>query len=371
MSKQKKSGVSGRLSGSIFVRFMGTVLIYLLVLFACYIGAMIFSASIPWQGDELLYRILRYLGSISGLLLVVMGVGGVLVIFFYYWRRTLGYIDAMVQAGDLLASDSEELISLPAELVQVENQFNRSKQASLRNAQLAREAEQRKNDLIVYLAHDLKAPLTSVIGYLTLLRDEPEISPQLQAKYLGIALNKAERLEELINEFFDITRFSLSHLTLELRRVNLTRMLEQITSEFQPIFDTKGLTYALDLPPDMEILCDADKLERVFDNLLRNAVNYSYPDTEIQVQAILDGDLVVLKFINQGATIPKEKLGHLFEQFYRLDSARGTASGGAGLGLAIAKEIVTLHGGSITADSRDEQVIFTLLLPREGPPEQG
>src|SRR5699024_2644517 len=103
----------------------------------------------------------------------------------------------------------------------------------------------RKNDLVVYLAHDLKTPLTSVIGYLTLLRDEPDLPPEMRGRYTGIALDKAERLEDLINEFFDITRFNLSHLELERRDTDLRRMLEQMCSEFAPVLAQQQLTVSL------------------------------------------------------------------------------------------------------------------------------
>jgi two-component system sensor histidine kinase VanS len=237
----------------------------------------------------------------------------------------------------------------------------------VKNARAAKEAEQRKNDLIVYLAHDLKTPLTSVIGYLSLLRDEREISEELQEKYLGVALEKAERLEDLINEFFEITRFNLTHLTLEKERVNLSRMLEQIVFEFRPMFLEKGIAYEMEIEPGLSIVCDVDKMERVFDNLLKNAVNYTPEGGKIRVAAGKEAESVVITFWNTGRTIPKEKLERIFEQFFRLDSARRSSSGGAGLGLAIAKEIVELHGGKIWAASEDGTVEFTVEIPVEKP----
>ncbi|MDE6700392.1 MAG: HAMP domain-containing histidine kinase, partial [Acetatifactor sp.] len=225
--------------------------------------------------------------------------------------------------------------------------------------------EQRKNDLIVYLAHDLKTPLTSVIGYLTLLQDEPQISQELRCRYTGIALEKAERLEELINEFFDITRFNLTTLTLETERINLSRMLEQLISESGPILEEKGLLWQTDIASGIEFVGDANKLARVFDNLIRNAVNYSYPQSEIYFSAQLSDGQIRLFIKNHGKTIPKDKLEHLFEQFYRADVSRASATGGAGLGLAIAKEIVEAHGGSITAESEEESICFTVVLPAE------
>ena len=238
-------------------------------------------------------------------------------------------------------------------------------------ARAAREAEQRKNDLVVYLAHDLKTPLTSVIGYLTLLRDEPQLSPELRARYTGIALDKAERLEELINEFFGITRFNLSHLELEKQPVDLCRMLQQVVSEFAPMLGERDLTCALELPPSLEYDCDPDKLARVFDNLLRNACHYSTPGSVVRISGGEEGDSIVLRFLNSGRTIPPEKLARIFDQFFRLDSSRATRTGGAGLGLAIAKEILTLHGGTITAWSREDQVCFQVTLPRGGRREEG
>ncbi len=179
----------------------------------------------------------------------------------------------------------EEPIRLPASLKNAEDQLNLAREQALRDERAAREAEQRKNDLVVYLAHDLKTPLTSVIGYLTLLRDEPQLSPELRARYTGIALDKAERLEDLINEFFDITRFNLTHLELERQPVDLKRMLEQVASEFAPVLWEKDLTCALELPARLPYGCDPDKLARVFDNLLRNACHYSIPCTVVRSPA--------------------------------------------------------------------------------------
>ena len=166
----------------------------------------------------------------------------------------------------------------------------------------------------------LKTPLTSVIGYLSLLRDEPQISAELRARYTGIALEKALRLEDLINEFFEITRFNLTHLSLETTQIDLVRMLEQLVSEFAPILDEKQLRCILNLPEKLELECDPDKLARVFDNLLRNACNYSFPDSAIAIGAKQAGQSVVLTITNSGKTIPREKLERIFDQFFRLDS---------------------------------------------------
>lgn len=223
-------------------------------------------------------------------------------------------------------------------------------------------AEQKKNDLVMYLAHDLKTPLASVIGYLNLLRDEKEISDELREKYISISLEKAERLEDLINEFFEITRFNLSDITLQYGKINLTRLLEQLVYEFKPMLADKNLICNINAENDIVINCDGDKIQRAFDNILRNAVIYSFENSKINITANYVDNGVSITFSNNGNTIPQEKLERIFEQFYRLDEARST-NGGAGLGLAIAKQIIELHGGKISAKSENNLIEFTVVLP--------
>lgn len=277
-------------------------------------------------------------------------------------------MENILGAVNRIYREKEELVELPQELHEVEKELNQVMLNVRASREKAEEAEQRKNDLIIYMAHDLKTPLTSVIGYLSLLEEEKDISGELKQKYLGIALKKSQRLEELVNEFFEITRFNLSTMTLELSTVNLTRMLEQISSEFIPVFQEKDLTYHLELDSDLKLLCDIDKMERVFDNLLKNAVNYSYKGTQIRILAHVEQqqgsnkEKLHIQIINHGKTIPKEKQERIFEQFFRLESSRGSGTGGAGLGLAIAREIIEQHGGELTCESEDEQIIFHIRM---------
>lgn len=281
---------------------------------------------------------------------------------FYF--KLSGFLDDVAEAAKKLTRPEEVPIDLPPALENIEAELELARTAALRQAQAARDQEQRKNDLIVYLAHDLKTPLTSVIGYLTLLQDGGADLPEaLREKYTGVALNKAQRLEELINEFFEIARFNLSRIELEKETVDLSRMLSQVVSEFEPVYRERGLQCVLRVPQRLPYVCDPDKLARVLDNLLRNACFYGEPGTTVYVNAATEDGAVVLTFENAGKTIPQEKLERLFEQFYRLDASRTTSTGGAGLGLAIARQIVELHGGTITAQSADNKVVFTVRLP--------
>lgn len=313
--------------------------------------------------DEVIYLLRRFFPRLPYDLFIVMWIMGCALILFLRLLRLIRQITEIYSNIQNLFLAEHELVELPDSLNPIEIELNRLKLDTLRNERIAREAEQRKNDLIVYLAHDLKTPLTSVIGYLDLLHEETQISEEMRGKYLGIALKKSERLEELINEFFEIARFNLKSLTLETSNINLTRMLEQISYEFLPLMSPKNLTCSLLIDKDLMIRGDVKKLERVFDNLIRNAISYSYENSDIVLSAEKDEKQVTITFRNQGDTIPDYKLEHIFEQFYRLDNSRGTNQGGAGLGLAIAKEIVELHKGTISVFSKENIIEFTVTLP--------
>lgn len=310
------------------------------------------------------YDFFKFIDYNKSILFMIIWFFGCVAILVRYWIKTIKYITMVADSSTSLINSNGEMIHFPPILKEVEDQMNDLRVHVLRNEQIAKEAEQRKNDLVIYLAHDLKTPLTSVIGYLTLLRDEQQISEELRERYLSISLEKAERLEDLINEFFEITRFSLSNLTLELSSVNLTRMLEQIAYEFRPMLIPKNLKCELKSPADVIIKCDVKKIERVFDNLIRNAINYSFEGSTITITISQDESGVKLKFSNYGNVIPEEKLNRIFEQFYRLDTARTSKTGGAGLGLAIAKEIVQLHKGTITAFSENDIIEFEIFIPK-------
>ncbi len=360
---RKNKRMYSRISKRLFTRYLLSFLVLLVVLFGGYFTAWFICSRMKWYSNSPLYNMLKILQYAAPMIIVLFIISGIILFTGLAIRRALRYLDEVIDAAKLLSNPSEEPVVLSAELLDVQNELNLAREQSLRNARAAKEAEQRKNDLVIYLAHDLKTPLTSVIGYLTLLAEEPQISTELRARYTGIALQKAQRLEELINEFFEITRFNLTSISLEMERTNLTRMLEQVCSEFEPSLKEKELSLRMEISPDVEILCDRDKLSRVFDNLLRNAVNYSYYGSEIFLGMERGESVVRIFVVNQGKTIPKDKLSRVFEQFFRMDSSRSSRTGGSGLGLAIAKEIVELHGGKIYAESENETFTLTVFLP--------
>lgn len=352
-----------RLSQRIILRYIMTVIIFsAVVILGIILCRTIFRYKI-WYDYETEWKILHWLNVNRFPLTAALLSSGWALISVWYIRKLLNYLNVIISESKKLAVPDSEPIKLQPDLSDVQNELNLIREKAIKYAYAAKEAEQRKNDLIVYLAHDLKTPLTSVIGYLSLICDEPDMPVSSKEKYTNIAREKAERLEELINEFFDITRFNLTNISLETGSVNFSRMIHQTAFEFNPVLRNKNLDWDMDIEENVQLICDADKMERVLDNLIKNAVYYSYPDSVIKLKLIKSIETVVFSIENKGKTISEDKLKRIFEQFFRLDSSRGTETGGSGLGLAIAKEITELHGGRIFAESHDEIIKFTVELP--------
>lgn len=298
-------------------------------------------------------------------LLVIGFIILIIILFYNALSKITRYLNQIADAVNQIADEGESIIILPNELKPMEDKLNQIKLTLKKREVEAKEAEQRKNDLVVYLAHDLKTPLTSISGYLSLLYDERQISEELRMKYLSIAIDKTDRLEDLINEFFEITRFNMQNIILEKTSINLSRMMEQLVDEMYPLMCDKELKVGLNIVDNVFIIGDSDKLARAFDNLLKNAINYSFVSSEIKIIMEKVADGVNIKIRNNGKPIPSHKLKDIFEKFYRLDTARTSRTGGSGLGLAIAKEILELHKGQIEAESHDEYTEFTVFLPIE------
>lgn len=337
--------------------------IYCISLAGIYIGAkFIFSRLWVWQADDIFYRLLKKLEFISPLVGILMAVLGLLLILMGSWIKISSYLEAVLRASEKLHTDLKDPILLPKDLKDIEVEMNRLKVEFLKADQIAKDAEVRKNEMVMYLAHDLKAPLTSVMGYLSLLKEEPQISEALKQKYLEIALEKSKRLEELINEFFDITRFNFSEEVLHKETLDLSLLVAQVGHEFEPLLQEKGLHYKISGASELKILADGQKLQRVFDNLLKNAIHYSFPDTCIEISLKRHQDKAVVSFLNQGPHMDEIQMEKIFEKFYRLDPARG-AQNGSGIGLSIAREIVHRHQGQIFAQSEGQNITFTVVLP--------
>lgn len=289
----------------------------------------------------------------------------VLISMYVYGKikeaKTLASLNEMIE--NYRKHDLEMEVAFPKNYREIGAQVLQMKTDMQKQEQILKEEAQKKSDLITYLAHDLKTPLTSVIGYLSLLDEAPDMPESQKEKYIHVALTKAERLETLIAQFFEITQFNLHNMILEKEHLDLAYMLMQMTEEFYPVLSAHGNTVDLQVDEALAVYGDGDKLARVFNNILKNAVAYSYENSVIVIRGFFHQNMAVISFENHGKTIPKQKLDLIFEKFFRLDEARRSNTGGAGLGLAIAKEIVELHKGSICAKSLEEKTTFQVTLP--------
>ena len=307
---------------------------------------------------ELVFERAYFIFIIFGTTLII-----VLSLLYKLLNKIFSYVFAVSESADKLFDKNVEYINLPPEMVEVEKKLNHFKTEAIKNERLARENEQKKDELIVYLAHDIKTPLTSMIGYLSLLSEIKDMPQEQRNRYIDIALDKSYRLEYLINELFDVARFNSEKIVLEKEEINLNLMLEQIADDFYPTL--KEMNKKINFTSDEKTIlyADPDKLSRVFNNLIKNAISYSKEESEIVINLKKDNNNAIVEVINKGKQISKEKLSKIFEKFYRLDSARTSRTGGSGLGLAIAKDIVELHNGTIIAESNEEETTFRVTLP--------
>ncbi|MEA5049341.1 MAG: HAMP domain-containing sensor histidine kinase [Eubacteriales bacterium] len=325
------------------------------------VNAISYLLSLNWDSARDIYQ-----HVIRNNITLVFGV--TFIVYFLILMRILmpwftRFFDRIVSGIDHLAEEVDAPIRMGTELKFMEVKLNEVKQRLKQRTETAKREEQRKNDLVVYLAHDIRTPLTSVIGYLSLLDEASDMPAEQRAKYTHITLEKANRLEKLINELFEITRYNSQQGNLEKVSIDLYYMLVQMVDEFYPILTERGNSAVLEVDETLTVSGDSAKLARVFNNILKNAAAYSDPGTPIIIAAKNAGAFVLISFQNQGPIIPADKLSAIFEKFFRLDEARASDTGGSGLGLSIAKEIVTLHGGTIQAESKAHSTTFTVSLP--------
>ena len=213
------------------------------------------------------------------------------------------------------------------------------------------------------MSHDLRTPLTSIMGYIGLIKEGRYENEETMKEYLGIAFNKAEKLKGLIEDLFEYTKLDNGGIKLNKSKVNLTEFLFQLTEELTPLFEENGLSIIKSATEDRIMVdLDADKMLRVFENLLTNSIKYSFKPGNIVIGVYESNGYATVAVRNKGETIPKEKLEKLFERFYRVEESRNTQTGGTGLGLAIAKNIVDLHEGQIWAECCGEDISFYVKL---------
>ena len=347
----------------IFIELIGNILIAGLVSIIIYfILALFFEDILSDLVARLNYDLYSWIVYNRGIVVFVYMAIVLSIIIYRFISKYVESINKVYNSLDLILKEDNETIKLPDNVTQFAEKINDIKYNYIASKNSQRDAEQKKNDLIMYMAHDLKTPLTSIIGYLTLLSDEKNISKESQEKYIKIALDKSLRVEELTNQFFDITRYDLHSMPINKKEINIVYLLEQLIDECYPMLESNNLKCNLKSPDKIMYMGDGDKLARAFDNLLKNAINYSYKETTIEINVEEKENKIFISFKNKGDKIPEYKLDKLFEKFYRADDARQSSTGGAGLGLAITKEIIELHNGKISVKNDDEFIEFDIEL---------
>lgn len=226
-----------------------------------------------------------------------------------------------------------------------------------------RESERTKNELITNVAHDLRTPLTSIIGYLELLAGNQQLPADMQHKYIEIAYGKSRRLQKLIEDLFGFTKLNCGKIAMHVGQIDIVKLLGQLVEEAYPNFVEKGLSYDLQSNVPAKIInADGNLLARLFDNLIGNAIKYGADGKRVLVKIHAESETVTVSVTNYGHVIPADELPLIFNKFYRVEQSRSSSTGGTGLGLAIAKEIVDMHGGTISVASNLNGTVFTVKL---------
>ena len=334
-----------------------------LALFLWTISGIVFVFALQFLCSKINSDILMWLYWRMDAIFILYIIVGFVCFFSYFWKKPWGYLDELISATETIYEQNDHTVKLSEPLKELENQLNQIKMSVLLSKKTAKDAENKKNEIVMYLAHDIRTPLTTVIGYLSLLNEAPDMPENQKEKYIKVALDKADRLEKLINELFEITKYNAHTVTLKKERIDLHCLIAQLIDEVYPTLMENGNTAVFSSEEELSLYADPEKLARVFSNLLRNAAAYSYPGTEIHITAQRVERNIHITFQNQGKTLSQDQLCGIFEKFSRLDEARLSNTGGAGLGLSIAEEIIHLHGGTITASSENETVSFLITLP--------
>ena len=352
-----------RVIANIFYSAIVTVLIEIFLVTNVSLIASYMRSS---QKDNAFLEMLTSFDVVVIIIYVVFGIGIFAVTFLLLQEKSMRYIgrisDAMqrISEGDLnitvdLEGDDEFSVMAASLNKMVED---------LRDLMdKEREAERTKNELITNIAHDLRTPLTSIIGYLELLSKDGVIDQELQKKYIGIAYVKTKRLEKLIEDLFGFTKLNYGKISMNVSKVDVIKLLSQLLEEFYPSFMDKNLSYELQSNVPVQIVsADANLLARLFDNLINNAIKYGADGKRILVKVHGSEELVSIQVVNYGYVIPEEELPLIFNKFYRVEQSRSTNTGGTGLGLAISKSIVDMHGGTIHVSSDLSGTVFTVKL---------
>ena len=305
-------------------------------------------------------------GTMIVLLYVLLGIGVFSVSFLLLQSRSMRYISRISSAMREIAEGDLNItldVEGDDEFADMAENLNNMVEELRQLMDKERESERTKNELITNVAHDLRTPRTSIIGYLELLSGPVKLNEEMQKKYLDITYKKSKRLQKLIEDLFGFTKLNYGKISMKVSKVDIVKLLSQMLEEFYPNFMEKNLAYELQSNVTAKVItADGNLLARLFDNLINNAIKYGSEGKKIIVKVDATDTVVTVSVTNFGYVIPKEELPLLFEKFYRVEQSRSVNTGGTGLGLAIAKNIVDMHGGTIGVTSDLNGTVFTVKL---------
>ncbi|MBD3919697.1 HAMP domain-containing histidine kinase [Paenibacillus sp. PR3] len=327
-----------------------------------------YNDRVRYPGDATVFyrKVIGHIGDFNFFLVVFIPIA--IMFFFLLTKRYATYFH-IISGGirTLAGGDFNNRIRLNSgdEFETIADDINRASEQLKKAIERGDFAESSKDQLVLNLAHDLRTPLTSVLGYLDLLLKNEQLTVDQTRHYTTIAYTKSKRLERLIEELFEITRMNYGMLTVEKKPIELGELLSQLTEEMYPVFEKNALTARLNVLPNTVIEGDGELLARVFENLMSNAARYGKDGQFVDISCSHDGSEAVVQVVNYGQVIPEHDLPHLFDMFYTGDQARTRIhqEGSTGLGLFIARNIVKQHGGTITAESSWVRTAFEVRLP--------
>ena len=326
------------------------------------------------HGDDLgmsTGRLVRHLSRdtlVSFMLVTVIATICFFIIYFLLFIKRIvkdmTYIsDRIIDIADG-KSDEKIIIERQDEIGEIAGRINEMTEQINQLITSERDALQSNKDLIACVAHDLRTPITSVKGYLDLALDTKHYDLEQRQKYVRIAQTKANRLEYLIHDLFNYTKLTSGEITLHRSKIDLVQLVEQMMEEFYPLFQEEELECTTKYNISyLEMNMDGELIARAVQNLLSNAIKYGKDGKHVYVELECLEQEVQIRVTNYGLVIPEESIKHLFDKFYRVERSRNVKTGGTGLGLNTAQEIVHLHGGRIQVTSGASGTCFTIALP--------
>ena len=362
-----KNSLNGRYHTRVVVNIIYSTVVACMVMVFLVTNLSMIGQYAAERGMENSLALLFYRpGTMIVLLYVLLGIGVFSVSFLLLQSRSMRYISRISSAMREIAEGDLNItldVEGDDEFADMAENLNNMVEELRQLMDRERESERTKNELITNVAHDLRTPLTSIIGYLELLSGPVKLNEEMQKKYLDITYKKSKRLQKLIEDLFGFTKLNYGKISMKVSKVDIVKLLSQMLEEFYPNFMEKNLAYELQSNVTAKVItADGNLLARLFDNLINNAIKYGSEGKKIIVKVDATDTVVTVSVTNFGYVIPKEELPLLFEKFYRVEQSRSVNTGGTGLGLAIAKNIVDMHGGTIGATSDLNGTVFTVKL---------